>query len=160
MHALRERQSRRENLPVTDPDGIIISRTVAVDFDGVIHAYSKGWQDGEIYDEPEEGAFDALDLLLTRFFVVIHTSRSPRQVAGWLMEHGFTVTVDSVISETSSLHMDGTTGLFWSTPGVLLVTRRKYAALAYIDDRAIRFHDWEQALADLERVANGKPAPR
>jgi hypothetical protein len=157
---LRHRESCREDIPMTDPGEIIISRTVAVDFDGVIHAYTKGWQDGEIYDEANEGALDALEYLLTRWYVVIHTSRSPRQVAGWLTEHGFTVTVDSVISETSSLHMDGTTGLFWSTPGVLLVTRRKFAAIAYIDDRAIRFHDWEQALADLERVANGKPAPR
>ena len=29
-------------------------KTIAVDFDGVIHKYSKGWQGGEIYDEPVE----------------------------------------------------------------------------------------------------------
>lgn len=41
-----------------------VSRTIAVDFDGVIHKYSKGWQNGSIYDEPVEGAKEALLELL------------------------------------------------------------------------------------------------
>ena len=39
-------------------------KTIAVDFDGFIHKYSKGWHDGSIYDEPVEGAAEAL---LSRF---------------------------------------------------------------------------------------------
>lgn len=31
-------------------------KTICVDFDGVIHKYSKGWQGDVIYDEPVEGA--------------------------------------------------------------------------------------------------------
>lgn len=51
--------------------------TVAVDFDGVIHAYTKGWQNGEIYDPPMPGAFEALDQLMATHPVFIHTSRTP-----------------------------------------------------------------------------------
>lgn len=41
---------------------------------------------------------------------------------------------------------------FWSERGQLLVTNRKLPAVAYIDDRGIRFESWDQALADLARL--------
>ena len=113
--------------------------TVAVDFDGVIHAYSRGWQDGAIYDEPLPGAIAALHALMKSYAVFVHTTRDVASVADW-------------ISDRSGIR---TTNLnppeFWNTRGEILVTNRKYPAVAYIDDRAIRFTDWPQALADLER---------
>jgi hypothetical protein len=42
---------------------------------------------------------------------------------------------------------------FWNGPSIL-VTRRKLPAVAYIDDRAIRFTSWDQALADLAEVTS------
>jgi len=38
----------------------ITKNTIAVDFDGVIHQYSKGWEDGSIYDKPVKGVRQAL----------------------------------------------------------------------------------------------------
>lgn len=58
--------------------------TVAVDFDGVIHTYRKGWHDGTIYDEPIPGAFDALQALMRDHAVFVHTTATPtRLVSGW-----------------------------------------------------------------------------
>ncbi|WP_248959203.1 hypothetical protein [Sphaerisporangium perillae] len=58
--------------------------TVGVDFDGVLHAYRRGWDDGSIYDEPVPGAVESLRSLMERHAVFIHTSREPEQVMPWL----------------------------------------------------------------------------
>ncbi|WP_405925453.1 hypothetical protein [Streptomyces sp. NBC_00035] len=110
--------------------------TIAVDFDGVIHAYRKGWQDGTIYDPPMPGALDGLRTLMAADAVFIFTTRDISQVASWLLERGFSVRV-------------GHDGPFWNERGRLLITNQKLAATAYLDDRAVRFENWDQALAVL-----------
>lgn len=117
--------------------------TIAVDFDGVIHAYSKGWSDGSIYDDPVPGSLYALERLMKSDSVFIHTTRNPNQVARW-------------IEEVTQHHIECTTRLprswwgqrktFWNKRGILLVTDRKFPAVIYIDDRAHRFETWEQTL--------------
>lgn len=120
--------------------------TVAVDFDGVIHRYSKGWADGTIYDEPIEGSLESLRDLMDKFAVFIFTSRYVVHVSEWLEERGFKTDID----DSRFHHTPEWNGDFWDTRGVLLITNKKIAAAAYIDDRAIRFESWTQALADLE----------
>lgn len=146
--------------------------TVAIDFDGVIHAYSKGWQDGTIYDDPMPGAFDALAELQARYAVFVHTSRDAGQVAEWLVrrtdgrircvtEHpGEEVTwsLQDLSAFNKPPAVSGVSvqrGLFrkfWDDQTKIFVTNRKLPAVAYIDDRGIRFIDWKQALADLAAV--------
>ncbi|MEU1141809.1 hypothetical protein ABZ392_33875 [Streptomyces sp. NPDC005885] len=122
--------------------------TIAVDFDGVIHAYSRGWQDGTIYDLPMPGALDGLRQLMERDAVFIFTSRNPEQVADWLFERGdFNITWEppgQAICE------------FWNDRDRVLVTNRKLPATAYLDDRAVRFVDWAQALTDLDEIARNR----
>ena len=120
-------------------------KTIAVDFDGVVHGYSKGWQDGDIYDPPLPGALEALHTLMQTYAVFIHTSRDPGAVASWLAERGF----DTVLDIDGPTHPKRE---FWNERSALLVTDRKLPAVAYIDDRAIRFTDWPQALSDLASV--------
>ena len=53
--------------------------TVAVDFDGVIHDYKRGWQDGSIYGEFMPGAIRGLSLLMSSYAVFVHTTRNAGQ---------------------------------------------------------------------------------
>lgn len=123
--------------------------TVAVDFDKVIHSYERGWQDGSIYGEPVEGAFEAIGALMGRGIAVfVHTTRKPRQVAQWIeQKSGYGIECTTRIDPLRPWKR----GPFWNEQGVLLVTNRKLPAMAYIDDRAIRFESWEQARNDLAK---------
>lgn len=126
--------------------------TIAIDFDGVIHSYERGWADGRIYGEPIADALYALEVLMKRDAVFIHTTRNARQVARW-------------IERTSQHHIDCTTRLprarygrrkpFWNTRGLLLVTDRKLPATVYVDDRAHRFESWAQTLTALGVEVHG-----
>jgi hypothetical protein len=120
--------------------------TIAVDFDGVIHAYSKGWSDGSIYDPPLPGAIDGLRALMRRYAVVVFTTRSPVPVARWLQEQApdLDVRVD--------VPGDPDPPEFWDDQAKVLVTNRKLPAVAYIDDRAVRFVSWVQTMVELQEL--------
>lgn len=130
--------------------GGFVIRTIGVDFDGVIHRYSRGWHDGTIYDPPVPGALDGLRTLMQHGPVFIHTARSPRQVAAWLANHGFDTCVEAQVAPIT----------VWAEHGRLLVTRRKLPASAYLDDRAVAFTSWPAALAELLPAEAAPTAPR
>jgi len=120
-------------------------QTVAVDFDGVLHSYDKGWHDGTIYGDWKPGAVVALSQLMQRYAVFIHTTRDAKQVARWIeQKSGYAFECTTRVPRSG----------FWNEQGVLLVTDRKLAAIAYIDDRAVRFTNWPDALTavDIEPV--------
>lgn len=104
---------------------------VLVDFDGVIHRYSKGWHDGTAYDEPMPGAREALEAIeAAGYEVVIFSTRNPDDIARWLHRNHF--------EQVGGPHR--------------YITNEKLPAVAMIDDRAIRFTEWSEALADLLRL--------
>lgn len=116
--------------------------TIAVDFDGVLHTYERGWANGLIYGELVPGALAALTTLMLRYAVYVHTTRSPRQVAAWI-EKKSGRSIECVTWPWWSRRE------FWNRQGVLLVSNRKLPALAYVDNRAVRFESWDQAMAEL-----------
>jgi hypothetical protein len=98
---------------------------VAVDFDGVIHEYN-GWKGYDYFDEPLLGAKEFLQELDDRGYeVIIHTARNIALVDVWLRKHK----------------------MLYSR-----VTNHKPPAIAYVDDRAVRFEgDYIQALEGIKQ---------
>ncbi len=112
---------------------------IGIDFDGVIHANSKGYHDGTIYDDPMPGTKEALSKLSLKYNIVIFTCKAkPDRVLvngktgteliwEWLEKHELANFVKSVTSE-------------------------KPRAAFYIDDKAYRFKAWEFLMPQLERL--------
>ena len=96
-------------------------KTVAIDFDGVIHKYSQGFKGlDNAYDEPMEGTFQALTKLKSLGFQLkIMSSRPAPIIEEWLERYG----MSELISEVSN---------------------HKFPATIYIDDRGFKFESWDQ----------------
>lgn len=115
----------------------MMKSTVAIDFDGVIHRYSRGWHDGTCYDKPMDGAKRGLSYLLEKYYVFIHSTRNPEQIQDWMAQH-FQFITRIIPVDTKSP--------FWNVDGVIGITQKKLAAGVYIDDRSVKFNDWNPEL--------------
>ena len=102
------------------------STVIAVDFDGVIHRYSKGWQDGAIYDPPMAGCKEALENLMEQgCHIVIHSARKDTAaIEEWMKKH-------QIPFDRFAEHGP-----------------KPYAHF-YLDDKGLRFENWPQAVDDI-----------
>ncbi len=109
-----------------------INKTLAIDFDGVIHKYSKGFHDGTIYDPPQEGVQEALEILSKKYILACYTARvnigagGKEEIRLWLKKYDLL----KYFSE---------------------ITGMKIPAIAYIDDNAIQHTDWSSTLFSLKK---------
>ena len=112
---------------------------VAIDFDGVIHNFDKGWHDGTCYGEPLPGSLDAIKSLSKKYNIIIFTAKAKKNrplvngktgvelVKEWLEKYDLIDFVSEITSE-------------------------KPRAKIYIDDNGYRFESWEKTLNDIEEI--------
>jgi len=109
-----------------------------IDFDGVIHNYT-GWNDGKLNEEAIPGAKEAIDSLSRRFTIVIFTTRASTSSNG--------------PEQTDQLLSDMEQWLKRHDIYFDMITSEKLGAIAYIDDRGVRFTgNWEKTLKFIETI--------
>ena len=112
--------------------------TIAVDFDGVIHAYSKGWNGGAIYDPPVPGTREALQALKDKGWKIYIFSTRTNKMFRKKDEEDQEVAMKRWLAEHQ-------------IPFDKIWTFGKPMADVYLDDRAIGFRgDWSSSLQEIE----------
>ncbi len=120
---------------------------ICIDFDGVIHAYSKGWNGGKIYDDIVPGFIEWADEALELFELVIYSSRSKEPTARHEMQEWLKRHIDKAYERNTALALSISDFEF---------AYEKPPAFLTIDDRAICFSgDW--ASLDPEKLRAFKP---
>jgi hypothetical protein len=115
------------------------SEILAIDFDGVIHENNLGFHDGTIYGDILPGAKSAIMQLAKQYKLVIYTAKAK---------------VDRPL-------INGKTGveLIWEwlemhsiDKCIHSITAEKPRSIVYIDDKAIRFEDWDSTMELLDKL--------
>ena len=117
------------------------ANTIAIDFDGVIHSFELGFHDGTIYGTPIEGSIEAIKKIAKKYTIVIYTAKAKKDrplingktgtelIWEWLRKYQ----LDSYIKD---------------------ITAEKPRCICYVDDKAVQFKNWNQALIDLSTFTN------
>lgn len=124
-----------------------IPRRAMIDLDQTIHKYSKGYQNGEIYDGVFDGAKEVIDWLKRQGYeIVIFTTRASEENAKELGgNHNDQIKKISQWLKKHNIYFDK-------------ITAEKLAADFYIDDKAIHIPNgnWDTVLRIIKKRVNYK----
>ena len=114
------------------------AKNLAIDFDGVIHNFDKGYHDGTCYGDPIEGSLQAIKDLSEEYNIVIFTAKAKPSrplvngktgtelVQEWLEKYN----VMQYVSE---------------------ITSEKPRSQIYIDDKGYHFQNWNDTLNHIRK---------
>ncbi len=110
-------------------------KTIALDFDGVIHAYRNGWEGiTAIRDKPVDGAREAIKILRYKGYKVL------------------------VYSTRCSTHQGRQAIKEWCKKWFIKIdglSVEKPSSICYVDDRAVKFDgDWKKTINDIITFKN------
>jgi hypothetical protein len=128
---------------------------LCLDFDGVIHSYTSGWQGACVISDPYvPGFFSWAIKAVQHFKLVVYSSRSKEPGAIKAMQEWLgTQTINAVLAGEVS------NGFEWPILfDNLEFTHEKPKAFLTIDDRAVCFQgDWDSWRYDPEHLIHFKP---
>jgi hypothetical protein len=113
------------------------AKNIAIDFDGVIHNFDKGFHDGTCYGDPLPGSLEALKKISENYNIVIFTAKAKPSrplvngktgtelVQEWLERHNVMQYVKDITAE-------------------------KPRSQIYIDDKGYHFQNWNDTLKYLK----------
>lgn len=120
-------------------------KTIAVDFDGVIHSYHKGWHDGTIYGHCKEGAVECLTELAIDFEIIIYSTRCFDRVVNGKLQKNQVEEIKQKLDE-------------WGVPydGIADKHNPKPLCVLFIDDNAHHFKgEWSDNMDAIIRRLKG-----
>lgn len=116
------------------PPGLQSERkTLAIDFDGVIHNAHMGWGDGTCYGEPLPNAIESLKKLSEEYDIVIFTAKAKADRPLVNGKTGAMLVREWFIKYNALDYIKG-------------ITSDKPRAELYIDDNGYRFQNWSDTL--------------
>ena len=127
---------------------------LCLDFDGVIHRYSKGWQKGEIYDPVVPGFFEWALKASASFKLVVYSSRSKDHEQGHEMVSWLWDRAEEFFEDAKPPNIMGSEEIM----RLFTFAHEKPPAFLTIDDRAMQFRgDWSAWWLDPARLLKFKP---
>jgi len=139
-----KKKKKRQIIRTIYPESkdVKMPKRAMIDLDGTIHRYSKGFQDGEIYDDAYVGAKEVIDFLKRNGYeIVIFTTRASKE-AGKESNTDYKDQINQVADwlDNQGIEYDKITG-------------EKLAADFYIDDKAIPIKggNWDMVLKVIKK---------
>ena len=123
-------------------DNFEFKPTLCLDFDGVIHSYSSGWQGADVVaDPPVDGALEFLREAIEYFDVQVYSSRSHQDGGIPAMQEWLLNRYEERYGDDDVYHLVFE-AIGWPD--------HKPAAMVTIDDRALTFDGTWPAMHDLK----------